>query len=304
MTIVIAGGSGYIGTMLSKRLLGQGYTVVVVAMTPPPFTHKELFFIQCDLATQALPYNILEHADAVINLAGFPINTKWTPENKKAIRDSRIKSTQTIVDSLASAKSRPTVFICASATGFYGNTGETIADEQTPLGTGFLAEVVAEWEMTARQATEYGVRVVCVRTAPVIGHGGMVSVLQRPATFGLLPRLKKQDFYFSWISELDIVNVYLFALETNTLQGVVNAAAPEPVLYSRFLAALKTIWHNRLTFTLPQWFGKKLFGEGYKEMTQDSRVVPKRLLDKGFEFVLPTIEQAVAHLTVNQDEKN
>jgi uncharacterized protein (TIGR01777 family) len=294
MTIVVAGGSGFIGTMLAQRLLGQGHTVVVVATTPPNFTHQNLFFIQSDVANQPLPYNILEHTDAVINLIGAPIASKWTPEYKKVIRDSRIKSTDSIVNAIASAKSRPTVFICASATGFYGETGEEVIDEQYPNGTGFLADVVVEWEAAARKATEYGVRVVCVRTAPVIGRGGMMDALRRSARFGILPKLKKEDYWFSWIADIDIVNAYLFALETSTLQGVVNAAAPEPILYSTFLNTLKIIWKHRIVMTLPAFIARRVIGEGYKEMTNSSRVVPKRLIDKGFEFIYPTIESAIA----------
>jgi uncharacterized protein (TIGR01777 family) len=294
MTIVVAGGSGFIGTTLSKRLLAQGHTVVVIALTPPSFTHQNLFFIQSDVATQQLPYNVLEHTDAIINLVGFPINVKWTEENKKKIRDSRIKSTVSLVAAIASAKSRPSVFICASATGFYGNTGAEITDEQSDHGSGFLSDVVMEWEAEARKATEHGVRVVCIRTAPVIGHGGLMALIKKSAAFGILPRLKKEDFWFSWISEMDIVNAYLFALETNTLQGVVNAVAPEPVLYSTFLNTLKTIWKHRLTVTVSKFIGNKLFKDGYAEMTTDSRIVTKRLLDKGFEFVYPTIESALA----------
>jgi uncharacterized protein (TIGR01777 family) len=293
MTIVVTGGSGFIGTMLAKRLLGQGHTVVVVALTAPHFTHQNLFFIQCDLARQPLPYNILEHTDAVINLVGFPINKKWTEEHKNAIKESRIKSTESIVAAIASAQSRPQVFICASATGFYGETGQQVTDEQSSGGAGFLAEVTAAWENAARKATEYGVRVVCVRTAPVIGHGGMMALLKNPATFGIIPRLAKEDFWFSWIAEIDIVNVYLFALETSTLQGIVNAAAPEPVLYSTFLTVLKNTWKHRVIVTVPRWLAKKLFGDGYEEIVQNSRVAPKRLLDKGFVFIYPTIESAV-----------
>ncbi|MEO5646288.1 MAG: TIGR01777 family oxidoreductase [Candidatus Paceibacterota bacterium] len=294
MTIVVTGGSGFIGTTVSKRLLAQGHTVVVIALTPPSFTHQNLFFIQSDVATQPLPYNVLEQTDAIINLVGAPISVKWTEKNKKAIHDSRIKSTASIVEAIAASKSRPTVFICASASGFYGNTGEVIHDEQSPNGTGFLADVVMEWEAEARKATEFGVRVVCIRTSPVIGHGGLMSLIKKSAGWGFLPRLKKEDFWFSWISEMDIVNAYLFALETNTLQGVVNATAPEPVLYSTFLQSLKNIWKHRLVITIPQWLGKKMFNDGYFEMTNDSRVVPKRLVDKGFDFVYPTIESALA----------
>lgn len=295
MTIVVAGGSGFIGTLLAKRLLGQGHTVVVVAIAPPNFTHQNLFFIQSDVANQPLPYNILEHTDAVISLVGAPINKKWTPEYKKIIRDSRVKSTDSIVAGIAAAKSRPNVFICASATGFYGNTSEEVVDEQTPVGEGFLASVTAEWEASARKATEYGVRVVCIRTAPVIGSGGMLAALKRAAAFGIIPRLAKADRWFSWIAATDIVNAYVFALETNTLQGVVNASAPEPIRYSTFLDTLKTAWKHRIVMTVPRWVSKKLFGEGYDELNYSSRIVPRRLLDKGFEFMHPTIEDAIQY---------
>ncbi len=317
MTIVVTGGSGFIGTMLTKRLLGQGHTVVVVALTSPNFTNKNLFFIQCDMANNPLPYNILEHTDAVINLVGAPISNKWTEEYKKTIRDSRIKSTDSIVAAIAEAKNRPTVFICASATGFYGDTGRAsvgsarhdsteseIVDEQSEQGKGFLADVVVEWEAAARKATEFGVRVVCVRTAPVIGHGGMMDVLKKSAKFGVLAQLSKEDYWFSWIAAIDIVNVYLFALETNTLQGVVNAVAPEPVLYSTFLNELKNVWKHRIVVHIPRWFSKKILGDGYKELVYNNRVVPKRLLDKGFEFVYPTIETALKAYTTDEYEKN
>ncbi|MDB5188853.1 MAG: cell division inhibitor [Candidatus Nomurabacteria bacterium] len=293
MTIVVAGGSGFIGTMLTKRLLGQGHTVIVVATHSPLFTHQNLFFIQVDAANNPLPYNILEQTDAVINLIGAPINKKWTEFYKQTIRDSRVKSTECIVAGIAAAQNRPTVFISASATGFYGNTGEEVVDEQTLNGSGFLASVCAEWETAARKATEYGVRVVCIRTAPVIGQGGMLAELKRIASFGFIPRLTKENPWFSWISDLDVVNAYLFALETSTLQGVVNASAPEPIRYNDFLQTLKNNWKHRLIVTMPSWAAKKLFGEGYEELTDSSRVVPKRLLDKGFQFVYPTIESAI-----------
>jgi uncharacterized protein (TIGR01777 family) len=305
MTIVIAGGSGFIGSMLSQRLLGQGHTVVVVATTPPSFTHENLFFIQSDVASQPLPYNILEHTDAVINLVGAPISARWTAEYKKLILDSRIKSTNSIVASIASAKSRPTVFICASATGFYGDTGQEMVDEQAPTGNGFLADVVVQWEAAARAATEYGVRVVCIRTAPVIGQGGMMAPFKRASNWGIIPKLTRQDNWFSWISAVDIVNVYLFALETSTLQGVVNACAPEPIRYNTFIESLRKLWKHRLLISVPRWVGRRLFGEGYSELFFNNRVVPKRLLDKGFEFVYPTIDSALAQsfITLPHEKK-
>ena len=170
MTIVLTGGSGFIGTMLAKKLLQQKHTVIVIDRVAPPFTHEQLYFIACDIASQSLPYNVLDHADAVINLAGAPISQKWNPEVKRAIMESRVQSTKHVVESIIAASSRPSVFICASAVGFYGETGNELVTEQHQKGEGFLSDVVELWEAAARPAAEHGVRVVHIRTAPVLGN--------------------------------------------------------------------------------------------------------------------------------------
>ncbi len=296
MTIVITGGSGFIGSQLSKRLVGMGHTVIVVDIVPPSFTHEHLFFINCDITEQALPYGIPEKTDAIINLAGRSVFGKWTPKVKGEILRSRIQSTKHIVESIASATTKPSAFICASAIGFYGDTGDTTADEQAPHGTGFLSEVVSEWESVAKEATASGVRVVCVRTAPVLGQGGMLAQLRKTARFGFLLKLKKQDFWMSWIHEEDIINTYIFALETTTLQGVFNASAPEQVLHSTFMKTLGRGLRRKVAGSIPRFVARKLFGEFFDEITKSQRAVPKRLLDKGFVFSYPTLDSAIKQI--------
>lgn len=292
MTIVITGGSGFIGTQLSKRLVERGNTVIVVDIVSPRFTHEQLYFVKCDITTNPLPYGILEKADTVINLAGKNISGKWTPEAKNAIENSRVESTKHIVESIRQTTNKPSCFICASAIGFYGDTGTTITDEQSNEGVGFLAEVVSKWEASAREAIDLGVRVVCVRTAPVLGHSGMLSQIVKTAKFGFLSKLKREDFWMSWIHEEDIINSYIFALETKTLQGVFNACSPEPVLHSDFMKELGSVINRRVIGYIPKFITKKLFGEFFDEITKNQRVVPKRLLDKGFVFSYPTLEGA------------
>lgn len=296
MTIVIAGGSGYIGTALSKKLLSLGHRVVVVDVHSPVFTHSELFFIQCDISTQPLPYDVLEKTDAVINLAGRTVATKWTPKVKEEIRTSRVESTKNIVETIKNTQNKPSCFICASATGFYGDTGSEECDEKCNRGVGFLADVVSEWEAVAKEATTYGVRTVCVRTAPVLGHGGFLSELTKTARFGFLLKLKKQDFWMSWIHEEDIIATYLFALETSTVQGVFNASAPEALPHSYFMKILGKIIHRRVIGALPSFVAKNLFGQFFEEITKSQRIAPQRLIDKGFTFSYPTLKEALKEI--------
>lgn len=293
MNIVLAGGSGFIGTQLAKKLLQLQHTVIVIDTVAPAFTHEHLYFIACNIAEQPLPYNVLDHTDAVINLVGATIAQKWTPEVKKIIFESRSKSTQHITESIISATSRPSVFICASAVGFYGQTIEA-ANEQSKKGQGFLSDVVEGWEKVAHPVTEHGVRLVHVRTAPVLGRGGFLAPIFRAMKFGFVPSLAGQDGFFPWIHIKDIVDVYIFALETSTLQGIVNATAPEVIRRKTFDQLLARVFHKKFVITAPAFITKMIFGEELvTELTKSTQVVPERLLDKGFVFSFPTAESAL-----------
>lgn len=296
MTIVLAGGSGFIGTRLAKTFLTRGHTVIVIDIKSPTFTDKQLFFIQCDLGTSPLPYNVLERTDAVINLVGAPINKRWTDSYKEEIKNSRIQSTKTIVAAIESAQSKPSVFITASAIGYYGDTGTQSVDESGSHGAGFLSDVVVAWEAESQKASALGVRTVIIRTAPVLGRGGMIASLLRSSRFGFTSYLSKKDFWMSWIHEDDIVAVYLFALETTTLQGIVNAVAPTPIRHHSFMKIFAHAAHRRIFGTVPQWIAHRMFGELFDYITVDQQIIPQRLIDKGFTFLYPTIDTAFTSL--------
>ncbi len=303
MNIVLTGGSGFIGTQLSQKLLALGDTVIVVDIIAPRFTHERLYFIQCDITEQQLPFNVLEQTDAVINLAGVTISKKWNEKYKNLIRDSRIISTRHIVESMHTATNRPTILINASAVGFYGDRGDQELTEKSPKGEGFLADVVALWEAEAMKAEAFGVRVVCIRTAPVVGRGGMIASLRRAARFGFISKLSKKDFWQPWIHEEDIVNAYLFALQTSTLQGPVHAVAPEAVTHKTFMETFGKVFRRRVIGSTPLFMKRILFGELADELTKSQKVSPQRILDKGFIFTYPTLLEGMETIA-KKNEKN
>lgn len=302
MTIALCGGSGFVGTQLSKKLIEKGYTVICIDIIPPQFTSEKLFYIQCNLSKQTVPYNAFDGADVVINLAGKNIVGKWTEFFKKEIRESRINSTSNIIETIAQTKQKPSVLINASAIGFYGDTGEHEVTEQSELGESFLADVVFDWEQEAKKAVEYGVRVVCIRTAPVLGKGGFLSMIRKYSLFGFFTKLSKKDFWMSWIHEDDLIQVYLFAIETQTLQGVVNASSPEPVIHNVFMKTVGKVFKKTLIGAVPRKIMRFLYGDLYDELIRSQRVLPKRLLDKGFVFQHPTLLEALE--SIRNHEKN
>lgn len=307
MNIVVVGGSGFIGTVLSKKLLTMGNTVIIVDLKAPSFTHEKMFYISCDISNSILPFNVLERTDAVVNLSGVTIGQKWTPEVKEAIRKSRIKSTYNIIESIKQTKSKPVVFVNASAIGFYGDTRDNVVNEQGAKGEGFLAEVVADWETEAFKGENLGLRVVCLRTAPVLGKTGFLAQLTKTSPFGFISHISKKDFYMSWIHIDDITNAYIFALETNTVQGILNASAPENVLQTKFIQTLGTVMNKRVIGTVPEFIMfNQLSAEGFSEFTKSQRVEPKRLIDKGFVFMYPNLRDAFYSIykIANKDEKN
>lgn len=293
MTIVITGGSGFIGTRLTQKLLTLGDIVIVVDVVAPKFTHQSLYFIQCDITTTQLPFNVLEQTDAVINLVGKSIVCKWNEKTKEEIRNSRIISTNHIVMSMKGATNRPTILINASAVGVYGERGDEELDEGSHVGVGFLADLVRDWEGEAHKAEVFGTRVVCIRTGNVIGKGGMLSTLKRYSKFGFMFKFSKKDFWQPWIHEDDIVNTYLFALQTSTLQGNINAVSPEQLKHSELMKIVSKFLKRRVVGVMPTFLRKIMFGECLDEITRSQKVVPQRLLDKGFTFQFPEIKNAI-----------
>lgn len=277
MTIVVTGGSGFIGTALTNVLLAKGHTVIVIDTHGPSLTHTNLFFIPCDLEASMLPFNVLERTDAIIHLAGSYGSTAGTAH---------------LIASLEQTTNKPSIFISASSVGYYGVGFDRELDERSSVGTSAAARAVEAQEKEALKAERFGCRVVIVRTAPVVGRGGFMVPIARAAALHVVFRLTKENFWMPWIHLNDLIHIYLFALETGTLQGVVNAAAPKPIQYSDFITALKKVRHALLLPMLP--FLKWPYQDPVRELLISQKIVPQRLIDKGFAFAYTNIQEAVA----------
>ncbi len=246
-----------------------------------------------------LDFKALEGLDAVVHLAGDPIAAgRWTPEKKASIRDSRVKGTRFLCESLARTDHPPQLLVCASAIGIYGNRGETILTEESPPGTGFLAEVGQEWERACEPALLKGCRVVNLRFGIVLSpRGGALKMMLPPFRLGLGGRLGTGKQWMSWVALADVVQAVEHALNTESLQGPVNVVSPNPVTNSEFTSILGRVLRRPAAFPVPAFAARLAFGELADEaLLASTRVEPKRLKLSGFRFKHPELEPALCDL--------
>ena len=319
MNIAITGGSGFVGTALSKKLIKDGHAVTVYDRIAPRFSDARLSFVSADLAgatagtsatgsgvgTNNWADSIATH-DAIVHLAGVSIYERWTPAYKDLILSSRINSTRTIVRAcakLARAQSKkPAVLVCASAIGYYGNRGdEVLSEEAAPVSavasarTDFLSDVCVAWEAAAAEIEDYGIRRVSVRTAIVLGPGGgMTAKLVPLFRWNLGGRLGSGRQWFSWIHIDDLVAVYSEAVTNAALHGAVNATAPEPVTNKVFTRALAKALHRIAPWIVPGFVLRIILGEFAQAVLASTRAVPTKLLAAGFLFAHSTIDSALS----------
>jgi len=234
--------------------------------------------------------------DAVVNLAGANVGAgRWTEARKREILESRVRTTEAVVAGILRAGHRPSVLVNGSATGFYGDRGEAPVDESSSRGTGFLAEVVEAWEAATRPAEEAGVRVVRLRTGVVLSpDGGALGKMLPVFKAGAGGRLGSGRQVFSWIALEDVVGAIHFALRTPSFQGVANLTAPEPVTNAGFTHVLGRVLHRPTVASVPAPVIRAIFGEmGQESVLSGANVVPRALLDAGFRFRWPGLEDAL-----------
>ncbi len=295
MTILVTGASGLIGSALIPVLTREGHRVIrLVRAEPKPGEAA----IRWDPEAGTLEMAGLTGLDAVVHLAGENIAGRWTAGKKARIRDSRVKGTRLLSESLARLPEPPNVLVCASATGYYGDRGEEILHEESAPGSGFLAEVCREWEAAADLAVQRGIRVVHLRFGLVLSpKGGALAKMLLPFRLGVGGIVGRGSQYWSWIALDDAVSAIHHALFTDTLRGPVNAVAPHPVTNREFTKTLGRVLGRPTPFPMPAFAARLAFGEMADALLLASaRVEPAKLLATGYRFRHPELEGALRHL--------
>jgi uncharacterized protein (TIGR01777 family) len=297
--VILAGGSGFLGTLLALELVRRDYEVIVLTRTPATgqWPIKEA---QWDGRTLGPWAEHVNGARAVVNLAGRSVNCRFTPENRREIIESRVSSVKIIGEAIRRCAQPPGVLVQAAGQAIYGDYGETVCDETTPPGEGFLVETCLFWEKAFDESSTPATRRVLVRIGFVLSReGGGLTKLASIVRLGLGGRVGSGRQYISWIHATDITRIFMSAIERYDMKGVFNASAPEPVTNTQFMAQLRKALHRPWSPPVPVWavkLGAWLMGTDPRLALTGRPCVPKRLLAEGFAFSFPKLPEALREI--------
>ncbi|MEE4177093.1 MAG: TIGR01777 family oxidoreductase [Bacteroides sp.] len=282
MKAAISGSSGFQGKAVTAWLKGMGYEVVSLS-------RKDLYGSPENLSAR------IQGAAVVIHLAGAPIIGRWTPKYKQEVYDSRIITTRNLVNAMGRLEKKPRTFICASAIGIYPTQGVFTEDRKEVAGN-FLGKVCKDWEAAAAKAPEE-VRVLNFRFGIVLGkQGGALPKLALPFRLFIGGRIASGKQMISWIHLDDVLQIFRFALENETLSGPLNICTPQPVSNQQLSQAIARTLGRPAFFPVPAFALRLVFGDGAMMLTQGQEALPKKLLDEGFRFQFPEIQHALKDL--------
>lgn len=294
MRVAVTGASGLIGTALCASLESDGHTVIRLVRRPAVNPGEATW----DPTSGDVDLEALQGVNAIVHLAGAGVGDhRWSDEYKEEIRSSRVLGTTTISSAAAALDPKPEVLVCGSAIGFYGDRGDEKLTEQSSKGTGFLSDVVADWEAAADPARHAGIRVVNARTGLVVSEaGGAWERMIKLFKAGVGGRLGSGKQVWSFISLDDEVAALRFLIDNNSLSGPVNLTAPNPVTNSEATKSLARALRRPAALPVPAFALKVALGEFSTEVLGSSRVLPQRLTEAGFEWSAPTMDQALAQI--------
>ena len=322
MTIAIAGGTGFLGQKLTKRLQDARHHVIVLTrrltsasdvnvstsrststspsdgnVSTAPETKYTLWKPDGDAGDLA---RHLDGVDGVVNLAGEGIADKrWTAARKEALRQSRLRSTRTLTRAIAECTRPPRVFVSASAVGYYGAHGDEAVTETTPPGSDFLARLCVDWEQEARAAESRATRVATVRTGLVLDdHGGALKKMLLPFKLGLGAKMGSGNQFMSWIHIDDWTALVAWIIENDRVSGAVNLTAPAPVTNREFTRTLAWVLRRPAVFAAPAFVLQLLLGELASALLTGQRVLPGCAEQHGFRFSYQTLEPALRSLNL------
>jgi uncharacterized protein (TIGR01777 family) len=297
MNILITGGTGFIGKELRETLLKAGNNLVIITRNPKKYedesaSNQRFISWDDDLASE------MENADLVINLAGENLfGQRWNEQVKESIYNSRIDSTRSLVEAMRSAEKKPSVFISASASGIYGDQGDTILTEEFEAANDFLASVCKDWEEESQKAGELGVRVVNPRIGIVLEEGGgALEKMIPPFKFFVGGPIGDGKQYMSWIHRSDLVKALVFPIENEKLEGAYNVCSPNPATMNEVAETLGDVMNRPSFFRVPKFALDIVLGEAAQPITGSIRMQPKKLQVTGFEFRFEELEEALADI--------
>lgn len=296
MKVLVTGATGTIGRAICERMAAKGHSIVVLTRRPENarvVPGAQAF--RWDAEREHPPIEAWDGVDAVVHLAGEPVaGARWTDEQKKRIRDSRILGTRNLVEGMRALQNPPRILISASAVGFYGNRGDEQLDENSNPGQGYLTDVCRQWESESERAREFGARVVLVRIGVVLSPtGGALEKMLLPFKLGLGGRLGSGRQWFPWVHIDDIVGIFLHAVENPAVNGPVNGAAPGIVTNEVFTRQFAAVLHRPVFFPVPEFALRLLMGEMAAVVLASQRVLPQATLASGYQFKFPDLTPAL-----------
>ncbi len=283
MIVAISGASGFVGQALTKKITEKGGIVRVI-------DRQSLSLSENEFNKQKI-----EGTDVVVNLAGASVSRRWTPEWKKEIYNSRINITRKIAEGIISADNKPSLLISASAVGIYDSI-HTHSESSSLFAETYLAKVCRDWEGEASKAGK-STRVVIFRFGVVLGeNGGALKKMQGPFSHGLGGKIGNGKQVMSFIHLADLIDAILMATETPAMHGIYNAVSPYPVTNAEFTVTLGKILRQPAILTIPPFALKLMYGEGAQVLLEGQRALPERLMEAGFTFRYPTLQNALKRI--------
>ena len=296
MKILISGSHGLVGRALARSFTDDGHEVVRLVRQQTSAGAPE---IEWHPNHGRLDPQRLEGFDAVVHLAGESIASgRWSDEKKRTIRESRVKGTVLLSEALAQLAQPPSVFISASAIGYYGNRGDELLTETSTPGNDFLSSVCVEWEHSTRAATNKGIRTVLARFGIILDpDGGALSKMLTPFRMGIGGRVGSGKQWMSWIALDDVIGALKFMSRDKAVSGPVNFVAPHPVTNAEFTRTLGRVLSRPTIFPIPAFGARLAFGEMADALLLSSqKVEPTVLENRGFAFYWPRLEPALEHM--------
>lgn len=294
MKIIIAGGTGLIGSAIAQSLIREKHSVVLLSRSGRT-VHKGTLLLRWDAQNLGDWMACLEGADAVINLCGESLGEgRWTTSRKKEILESRVRSSRILAEAIGKTGRKPSVLVNASAVGYYGDVEELPMYESSPPGTDFMAAVCREWESAASGASAHGIRVVMMRTGFVIAaRSEAFRRMILPFKLFAGGQYGSGRQWFPWVHLADVVGGYVTAVENKSLSGPVNLTSPNPVQVRELAKSLGRALHRPSSLPAPAFALKLALGEMSDLLLNGQRVIPQKLTESGYVFKFPRLPEAL-----------